>query len=198
MPLANAHPKKRFFIQMFTLDIPLLDCVLDLIDNCIDGLARTGQLQMHTISDDIFGRGSNSVPRKADRPYVQIEFDSNSFRISDNCGGIDYQYALDDVFNFGHSTTRSKEYLGVYGVGMKRALFKMGKRFVIQSRTVKNGFECDLDVEKWMAQDAKMDDWTIDLKKILAARTPAQAGRNSSSTVEEGGSGSPVFPAFRK
>ncbi len=176
MPRANAHPKKRFFIEMFTRDIPLLDCVLDLIDNCIDGLARTGQLQMHTISDDIFGRGSNSVPRKADQPYVKIEFDGNRFRISDSCGGIDYQYALDDVFNFGHSTTRSKEYLGVYGVGMKRALFKMGKRFMIQSMTVKNGFKCNLDVEKWMAKDAKMEDWTIAITKIPAARTPAQAG----------------------
>ncbi|MBU2622200.1 MAG: ATP-binding protein [Proteobacteria bacterium] len=177
MPLANAHPKKRFFIQMFTRDIPLQDCILDLIDNCIDGLARNGQLQMHTISDDIFGRGSNSVPRKADRPYVQIEFGRNRFRIIDSCGGIDYQYALDDVFNFGHSiTTRSKEYLGVYGVGMKRALFKMGKRFVMQSKTIKNGFKCDLDVEKWMTQDAKMEDWTIDLTEIPAARIPAQAG----------------------
>lgn len=176
MAKANAHPKKQFFIEMFTRDIPLLDCVLDLIDNCVDGLARTGQLQMHTISDDIFSQGSNSVPRKADRPYVEIEFDSNQFRIIDSCGGIDYLYALDDVFNFGHSTTRSKEYLGVYGVGMKRALFKMGKRIVIKSRTVKNGFECNLDVEKWMANDAKMEDWTIDITKIPAARTPTLAG----------------------
>lgn len=176
MALANAHPKKRFFIEMFTRDIPLLDCVLDLIDNCIDGLARAGQLQMHTISEDIFGGGSNSVPRKSDRPYIKIEFDNSHFRISDNCGGIDYQYALDDVFNFGHSTTRSNEYLGVYGVGMKRALFKMGKRFTIDSKTVQNGFKCDLNVEKWMAQDAKMEDWTIELTETPAARIPAQAG----------------------
>lgn len=176
MPLANAHPKKRFFIEMFTIDIPLLDCVLDLIDNCIDGLARTGKLQMHTISDDIFKQGANSVPKKADRPHIRIEFDSKCFRINDSCGGIDYHYALNDVFNFGHSTARSEEYLGVYGVGMKRALFKMGKRFTIQSRTVKNGFKCTLDVDKWMAQDAKMEDWTIELKQILAARTPEQAG----------------------
>lgn len=176
MPLANAHPKKRFFIEMFTRDIPLLDCVLDLIDNCIDGLARTGQLKMHTISDDIFSHGSNSVPNKARRPYIRIEFDSTHFRITDVCGGIDYDYALEDVFNFGHSTTRSKEYLGVYGVGMKRALFKMGKHFVITSRTTKNGFSCELDVDKWMAKDAKMEDWTINLTQTQAARTPALAG----------------------
>lgn len=176
MPLANAYPKKLFFIEMFTRDIPLMDCVLDLIDNCIDGLARSGQLQMHTLSKDTFSGGSHSVPIKSERPYVKIEFDNSHFKISDNCGGINYQYALDDVFNFGHSTKRSSEYLGVYGVGMKRALFKMGKRFIINSRTVKNGFKCNLDVEKWMAQDAKMEDWTIDLEEIPSAQIPAQAG----------------------
>lgn len=174
--MANAHPKKRFFIETFTRDIPLLDCVLDLIDNCIDGLARTGQLKMHTISDDIFGRGSHTVPRKADRPYVRIEFNSSQFRIIDSCGGIDYQYALNDVFNFGHGTTRSKEYLGVYGVGMKRALFKMGSRFVIKSQTTNTGFECDLDVEKWAARDDKMEDWTIELTPTSPARTQVLAG----------------------
>jgi len=176
MPLANAHPKKRFFIEMFTRDIPLLDCVLDLIDNCVDGLARTGRLQMHTISDDIFGKSPNKAPCDADRPHVRVEFSTQHFRISDNCGGIDYKYALEDVFNFGHSTTRSKEYLGVYGVGMKRALFKMGDSFEIQSKTVKNGFKCKLDIIKWMDKDAKMDDWTIPLIEIPAAKLPNQAG----------------------
>lgn len=127
MPLAKAHPKKRFFIEMFTRDIPLLDCVLDLIDNCVDGLARTDRLQMHTISDEIFGKRSSKAPSEADRPHVRVKFDAQCFSISDNCGGIDYAYALEDVFNFGHTTTRSKEYLDVYGVGMKRALFRWGR-----------------------------------------------------------------------
>jgi len=176
MPLANAHPKKRFFIEMFTRDIPLLDCVLDLIDNCVDGLARTGRLQMHMISDDIFRKQSTKAPCDADRPHVRVEFNAQRFRISDNCGGIDYKYALEDVFNFGHSTTRSKEYLGVYGVGMKRALFKMGDSFEIESKTVKNGFKCKLDVINWMNKDSEMDDWTIPLTELPAARTPNQAG----------------------
>ena len=176
MQLANAHPKKRFFIEMFTRDIPLLDCVLDLIDNCVDGLARTDRLQMHTISDEIFEKKSNKAPSEADRPHVRVEFDVQHFRISDNCGGIDYQYALKDVFNFGHSTARSKEYLGVYGVGMKRALFKMGDNFKIESKTVNNGFKCVLDVAEWMKKDSKMGDWTIPLAEVSAARTPKQAG----------------------
>ena len=144
MPDANAYPKKHFFIEMFTRDIPLLDCVLDLIDNCFDGLARMGRLRMHTVSDNIFSKKGSATPGKSDRPYVRVNFDDNQFNISDNCGGIDYQYALEDVFNFGHSTKRSNEYLGVYGVGMKRALFKMGDRFQIKSKTIENGFTLSL------------------------------------------------------
>lgn len=176
MPLANAHPKKRFFIEMFTRDIPLLDCVLDLIDNCVDGLARAGRLQMHTISDDIFGKHPRKATSEPDRPHVRVEFDKDQFRISDNCGGIDYEYALEDVFNFGHSTVRSKEYLGVYGIGMKRALFKMGDKFWIESKTNSGGFKCELDVAEWMKEDDKMEDWTIPLTKVGAASTPKQAG----------------------
>jgi len=139
-------------------------------------LARTGRLQMHMISDDIFRKQSTKAPCDADRPHVRVEFNAQRFRISDNCGGIDYKYALEDVFNFGHSTTRSKEYLGVYGVGMKRALFKMGDSFEIESKTVKNGFKCKLDVINWMNKDSEMDDWTIPLTELPAARTPNQAG----------------------
>ncbi len=34
--LAKAYPRKHFFFEMFTRDLSLEDCVLDLIDNSID------------------------------------------------------------------------------------------------------------------------------------------------------------------
>lgn len=176
MTLANAHPKKRFFIEMFTRDIPLMDCVLDLIDNCVDGLARTGNLEMHMISDDIFKKKAKRVVSKTIQPHIRVEFDKHRFSIKDNCGGIDYDYAIKDVFNFGHSTKRSKEYLGVYGVGMKRALFKMGDKFEIQSKTSENGFSCLLNVPDWMKKDASMDDWTIPLTPTRPAHSAKSAG----------------------
>lgn len=36
MRYANAEVRKQFFTEMFTRDITLEDCVLDLIDNSID------------------------------------------------------------------------------------------------------------------------------------------------------------------
>ena len=160
MPDANAHPKKHFFIEMFTRDIPLLDCVLDLIDNCVDGLARTGSLKMHTISDDIFSKKGAAAPSRSDRPHIRVKFDGKQFQITDNCGGIDYDYALKDVFNFGHSTKRTKEYLGVYGIGMKRALFKMGRHFVVSSVSSESSFSMHVDVEEWKQQEEEaFEEW---------------------------------------
>ena len=36
----EAYPRKQFFIEMFTRDIGLEDCILDLIDNSMDALLR--------------------------------------------------------------------------------------------------------------------------------------------------------------
>lgn len=36
----EAYPAKRFFVDMLTRDIELLDAVLDLIDNSLDGAMR--------------------------------------------------------------------------------------------------------------------------------------------------------------
>lgn len=180
MPQANAHPTKRFFIEMFTRDIPLQDCVLDLVDNCVDGLARTERLKLHTISDHIFGKTPKEQARGTERPYVRVDFDAEHFRIHDNCGGIDYEYALRDVFNFGHTGARSHEYLGVYGVGMKRAVFKMGDEFTVDSRTTETGFTCRVDVPAWMAKDDSLDDWTITLTQV----TPAKTANHAGTTIE--------------
>ena len=51
---ASAYPRKNFFIQMFTKDISLEDCILDLIDNSIDGFIRSTNLKLSAISKSIF------------------------------------------------------------------------------------------------------------------------------------------------
>jgi len=36
----NAEPRKQFFISLLTRDITLSNCILDLIDNSIDGIIK--------------------------------------------------------------------------------------------------------------------------------------------------------------
>ena len=35
-----ANPTKKFFVEMLTRDIDLIDAIMDLVDNCIDGVHR--------------------------------------------------------------------------------------------------------------------------------------------------------------
>ncbi|MBS0481598.1 MAG: hypothetical protein JSR96_05480 [Proteobacteria bacterium] len=37
---ARASPTKAFFVRMLTRDIELQDAILDLLDNCLDGILR--------------------------------------------------------------------------------------------------------------------------------------------------------------
>jgi hypothetical protein len=38
---AKAYPTKAFFVNMITRDITFEDCILDLIDNSVDGASRS-------------------------------------------------------------------------------------------------------------------------------------------------------------
>ncbi|MCV4614521.1 ATP-binding protein, partial [Escherichia coli] len=74
-----AFPAKRFFVEMLTRDIELSDSILDLLDNCLDGVLRKNNFT----PEQTFGK--SDVYKGY---YAHIEFDENSFRITDNCGGI--------------------------------------------------------------------------------------------------------------
>jgi len=135
---ANAIPAKEFFIRMLTRDISLADCILDLLDNAVDGAHRTSG------SSDLSGF------------YVQLHLASDEFVIEDNCGGIPVADAKEYAFNFGRrkdAPTVSGEPIGTYGIGMKRALFKLGNTINITSSTKHDSFRTIIDVEAWEAED---------------------------------------------
>ena len=118
----DATPVKSFFVEMLTRDIELVDAILDLLDNCVDGILR------------------EKKTRSGEKPYAgfkaEIAFDKNSFSISDNCGGIPWDlhsYA----FRMGKDDQNRDNNLptvGVYGIGMKRAIFKIGKECSISTK----------------------------------------------------------------
>ncbi len=63
---ANAYPRKNFFIQMFTKDIGLEDCILDLIDNSIDGLIRSRKIKLSALSKWVFAKD----PKPSEHPIA--------------------------------------------------------------------------------------------------------------------------------
>ena len=140
----DARPVKSFFVEMLTRDIDLVDAILDLLDNCVDGILR----QRKNSSGEKPYEGSNA----------QIMFDGNSFSISDNCGGIPWdlhEYA----FRMGKPKDRDSDLptVGVYGIGMKRAIFKIGKQCLISTRNQEDCYEVEI-TSKWIEDP---DDWDL-------------------------------------
>ena len=140
----NAAPVKSFFVSMLTRDIKLEEAILDLLDNCVDGILRSKQV-------------------KSDKPYdgkwAEISFDGCTFEIADNCGGIPGDLSK-YAFRMGRDPKReldAKGVVGVYGIGMKRAIFKMGKSCEITTRSGNDEYEVSITPE-WVEDE---DDWNI-------------------------------------
>ncbi|MDM8552053.1 ATP-binding protein [Desulfobacterales bacterium HSG2] len=130
-------PTKYFFIYMLTRDIGLSRSILDLVDNSVDGALRL--------------RGE-----RFDGLNVALNIDSNRFCIVDNCGGIPLDIARKYAFRFGRSREAepTKHSIGQFGVGMKRALFKLGAEFRIESTTQTSRFVLQENVEDWLNRQA--------------------------------------------
>ena len=156
--LANAAPKKRLFIDIFTRDISLEDCILDLIDNSIDSLLRWKKIQIH---EDIFEQNAKKHFDDSTLPIVSVELSEDYIEINDRCGGIPISKAVNEVFVFGKDIGTESGGLGVYGIGLKRAIFKIGKDLEMSSFSDAEAFEVNLDLESWAEKDEKPEDWRI-------------------------------------
>ena len=144
----DARPVKSFFVQMLTRDIALVDAILDLLDNCVDGILRQR------------GHGSGHAPYG--ESWAEIAFDKNSFTISDNCGGIPSKFH-NYAFRMGKEDENRDNDLrtvGVYGIGMKRAIFKIGKRCSISTQSDEDCYTVKITPE-WIND---REDWTLPLE----------------------------------
>ena len=153
----NVYPTKEFFVQVLTRDISLEEAILDLIDNSVDKFIRESKLN---ISDFLIEDGIGIIRKKAE---IRINFNDKKFEIWDNCGGISTEEAKNKIFLFGipeelNNLKTNSAGLSVYGIGMKRAFFKLGKQIILTSANSKEKFEILFDVEKWKADK---DNWNI-------------------------------------
>ncbi len=185
---ADASPTKAFFVRMLTRDISLDDCILDLIDNSIDSAWQNAGVR-----PTAFTPGN-----LLDNYHVDISFDEDEFRIVDNCGGISLDNAARYAFTFGRraekistiergevvpesktssesSDPSSVDYsVGVYGIGMKRAIFKIGNNISIRSThstgDTTDSFLVPINVSDWLADSTTP--WDFDLIEDLPLNNP--------------------------
>ncbi len=153
MASINASPTKNFFVDMLTRDIDLKDAILDLLDNCIDGIQRS-------LRDEDRSR----TPYKGF--WANIELSETNFKIEDNCGGIPLEVAQRYAFRMGKPKGISDDddifTIGTYGIGMKRAIFKMGQSAEVYSQTDNDAFKVIIQPD-WLASD---DSWDLPVEAI--------------------------------
>ena len=134
------YPTKSLFIHTLTKDINIRDCILDLVDNSVDSYIR------------------NNIKSKR---KIIIRFNKDEFYMFDNCGGIPLKELKAEVFRFGaESFTRRKPTIGLYGIGLKRSIFKLGKHIIFETDDGNNYSKLDINVKMWIR---KPDDWTLPL-----------------------------------
>lgn len=166
---AEAQPEKRLFISLLTRDISLIDAILDLMDNSINSALTSHARRLESAADYRALFTDQTVTPHA---KIQITVQPDSIVISDTAAGISCQTAEHHVFRFGRParTENGDDRLSVYGIGLKRAIFKIGDHIDIRSEHTAGGFDLDLDVPKWEAE--LQEKWTIP----ITPRPPVPAG----------------------
>lgn len=154
----DARPVKSFFVEMLTRDISLQDAILDLLDNSVDGIQRTA---------------TKATLRKR-TPYngywARISFSGDGFAIEDNCGGIPWKLS-EYAWRMGRIKKdfdkKDRRAVGTYGIGMKRAIFKIGEDCTITTHSSDRSYKVYLS-PKWMKSES---DWGIPASAVPSAKT---------------------------
>lgn len=132
-PTGNTFPIRTdvdpgYLQSALTKDITTLECIFDLIDNCIDA-ARDMMLDNPAIAFDHYG-----LPASYRGYSISLHFGSDWIAIFDNALGIDENTLANRTLRPG---TESAHRFGIgrFGIGLKRALMKLGKRYHISTDT---------------------------------------------------------------
>ena len=99
--------------------------------------------------------------------FAQITATPEKVVIEDNCGGIPQDIAISSAFRLGRPSSAPPEKLetvGVYGIGMKRAIFKLGRTAVVSSEHQGTAFRVKIAPE-WLDED---ENWELNLEAIPA------------------------------
>ena len=93
-----------------------------------------------------------------------MKFDGNYFEPLDNCGGITRARLQKSALRLGRPNADGDDTVytvGAYGIGLKRAIFKLGREAEITTKTSEESAHVKID-EAWMDDDKT---WRLDLSK---------------------------------
>lgn len=139
--IVHADPAKGFFVSMLIKDITLRDAIGDLVDNAVDAIKAKAN-----DPDDLSGF------------EIEIKL-GKSFSITDNGIGMEAKVARETAFNFGKADKHQliDNSIGQFGIGMKRAFFKLGNNIQVKSVAPTSEFELTIDVPDWLKEPKKWE-----------------------------------------
>lgn len=157
----DTRPTKEAVVDSLTRDISVDACLFDLIDNSVDA-AR----------DSIFARGKkhpiDGLPNSYAGYKISLSFAGSGFSIRDNCGGITVERLKELVLRFGKRSSHHMG-IGIFGLGLNRALFKLGRVSHLKTDTASQRAELVLNTEEYL----KSDDWSLPAEEFQSS---GQAG----------------------
>jgi Histidine kinase-, DNA gyrase B-, and HSP90-like ATPase len=144
----DTRPTKTVVVSSLTRDATVKACIFDLIDNSIDA-ARDSLIAQQEGPEA-------AIPSNYLGFEIRLTITGKRFVISDNCGGISREKLAKMVLRFGETSTHQLG-IGVFGVGLNRALFKLGATSSLKTDTGNQRAELSLDVQSYLASD----DWDL-------------------------------------
>lgn len=145
----DTKPTKEVVVDSLTRDISVEACLFDLIDNSIDAARDT----IFTTTEK---RLSEGLPESYGGFKISLAFSGSGFLIQDNCGGITVERLKTMVLRFGQRSSHPMG-IGIFGLGLNRALFKLGRVSHLKTDTAFQRAELILNTEEYL----QSEDWDL-------------------------------------
>jgi hypothetical protein len=146
----DTRPTKEVVVNSLTKDATVEACIFDLIDNSIDAARDT---QFHHLTP---AAHNNRLPDSYAGHEISLSLSGAGLKIEDTCGGIRIDDLKKMVMRFGERSSHMLG-IGVFGVGLNRAIFKLGRITHLKTDTGTQRAELVLNVETYL----KSRDWSL-------------------------------------
>lgn len=162
-----------FLLDGILQDISGVECLFDLIDNAVDAC----RVKVGTGRTDRLG-----LPRSYRGTRVQVDLTEDQIAVSDNGAGVSRAELQDDVLVVGRRT-KGFGLIGKYGIGLKRALLKLGDEYCFATHVDGSPYsiqfgrgQLTLDQRHSVVAHQAEKDWKLTTRVAISSLT--HAGRN--------------------
>jgi len=147
----DTSPTKAVLVSSLTRDASLEACVFDLIDNAIDAARE------HSLADRSEDLDSTGLPSDYSDYRIELFVNGDEVRVVDNCGGMSLADLAERNLRFGKQSIHAFG-IGLYGVGLNRAIFKLGEDIVIRTENEREAAVLSFKRSEYLADET---DWTL-------------------------------------